>query len=126
MPKLSKAKRDRKKEKAANKVAVIGKGGKILSAGDQETVNKAVKEALARKSKIAIVSDNPKVPFCKAPGCGSRASTTRGLCAKHEELFRFIYFLFTLPDKKSDLLLPGEQEGGKRMTNFDLLIKGKR
>lgn len=89
----------------------------------QKKVDEAVEEALA--TKPASKPENPKIPFCKAPGCGGRAFTKRGLCRKHEEMFLFVYFLFTAPTKKSDLLLPGEQQGGKQMTNFDMLIRGK-
>lgn len=111
MPKLSKKKRDREKEKRAN-----------MSPEQRERLDEAVKVVM--DGKLARVKVN-EIPWCKVPGCSTRAFTTRGLCAKHEELFKFIYFLFTLPDKKSDLLLPGEQEGGKKMTNFDMLIRGK-
>lgn len=91
--------------------------------GQQAKVEAAAKVVLAGKSlgskKMRVI------PECKFPACHTRAWTTRGLCHKHEEIFLFVYFLFTAPSKKSDLLLPGEQQGGKQMTNFDMLIKGK-
>lgn len=105
-------------KKKGEQIIVVGKDENLAKLAAQANVDKAVAEVV---DKLPIKN---VIPWCKAPGCDKRAATTRGLCRKHEELFLYIYWLFTTERKPSGLVTPGGQQG-KTMTNFDLLIKGK-